>query len=165
MGHIHTDSQYDYTASGVIVHENKVLLLLHHKLDLWLHPAGHIELDETPLQGLFREVEEETGLKQEDLTLVLPFTDNLELPRDKSRNTTEPLPFDIDIHPVGDSGHKHIDFAYILVSTKPNFIREKDGATDMRWFSAEELSELTPTVESAKSRSLYALERVKEIQQ
>lgn len=164
MGHIHTDSQYDYTASGVIVHENKVLLLLHHTISLWLHPAGHIELDETPLQGLFREVQEETGLKQEDLTLVLPFTDNLQLARGKDRNSTEPLPFDIDIHPVGDSGHKHIDFGYILVSETPDFVLEKDGATDMRWFSAEELSQLTPTVESVKSRSLYALERVKEIQ-
>lgn len=165
MGHIHSDSQYGYTASGVIVHDNKVLLLLHHKLNLWLPPAGHIELNETPLQGLFREVEEETGLKQADLTLILPYTDNLELARDKDRNTTEPMPFDIDIHPVGDSGHKHIDFAYILVSTTPDFVLEKDGATDMQWFSAEELNQLTPTVESIKSRALYALERVKEMNQ
>ncbi len=165
MGHIHTDSQYDYTASGVIVHEDKVLLLLHHKLNLWLPPSGHIELDETPLQGLFRELEEETGLKQANLTLVLPYNDNLKLTRDEGRNLTEPLPFDIDIHPVGDAGHRHIDFAYILMSNTPEFTLEEGGATEMRWFSADELEGLSPTVTSTKSRALYALERAKEVQQ
>ena len=46
MGHIHSDSQYDYTASAIIVNKNKVALLFHHKLKLWLPPAGHVELDE-----------------------------------------------------------------------------------------------------------------------
>ena len=56
MGHIHSDSEYDYTASGLIVHDSKVLLLLHHKMQLWLPPAGHIELNEHPIEALYREM-------------------------------------------------------------------------------------------------------------
>lgn len=164
MGHIHTDSQYDYTASGVIVHDNKVLLLLHHKIKLWLSPAGHIELDETPLEGLFREVEEETGLTPDNLTLVTPYTDNLSFDRDSATNITQPMPFDIDIHAVGEDGHQHIDFGYILISDTAKVTLEKDGATDMRWFTLSEIESLSPTNNSIRSRAAYALRQVQEIQ-
>lgn len=162
MGHIHSDSQYDYTASGVIVHDDKVLLLLHHKLNLWLSPAGHIELDETPIQGLFREVQEETGLTPNDLTLISPYVDNLSFARDEDRSTTEPMPFDIDIHSIGESGHKHIDFGYILASDTAEFTPEEGGATEMRWFTLDEIKDLSPTIESIKSRAAYAIRKVRE---
>lgn len=33
MGHIHDDSEYDYTVRGIIVRGEKVLLLFHHKFE------------------------------------------------------------------------------------------------------------------------------------
>lgn len=163
MGHIHSDSQYDYTASGVIVHKNKVLMLLHHKLNLWLPPAGHIELDETPLEGLFREVEEESGLKPDNLTLVTPYTDNLSLERDPDLNVTQPVPFDIDMHAIGTDGHRHIDFAYILISDTDHFTPEEGGSTTMQWFTLDEINNLSPCRTITKSRAAYALKQVQEI--
>lgn len=128
MGHIHGNDQYDFTVSGVIIHKDKVLMVLHHKLQLWLSPGGHIELNETPLQALYREIEEETGLTKDQLTLITPYTDNLLFTRDEGRNSTEPIPFDIDIHPLGDEGHRHIDFGYILRSDTDEVRLEVEAA-------------------------------------
>lgn len=164
MAHIHSNSEFDYTASGFIVRDNKVLLLLHHKLHMWLPPAGHIELNETPLEGLFREIEEESGLTPDNLTLVTPYTDNLRFERDSDKNITQPMPFDIDVHAIGAEGHRHIDFSYILISDTDEFTLEEGGATEMGWFTMEEIEALSPTNTSTKSRARYALRQVQEIQ-
>lgn len=163
MGHIHSNSEYDFTVSAVIVHKNKVLMLLHHKLKLWLSPAGHVELNETPIEALYRKTQEETGLTKDQLTLIAPFENNLSLERD-DLNRTEPMPFDIDIHPVGDEGHRHIDLAYIFISNTDKVVEEKGGAEELRWFSLEELAGLSPMPKIMYSRAEYALEKVKEIQ-
>ncbi len=46
-----------------VVHEDRVLLLLHPKLGRWLPPGGHVEPNELPDDAAVREVEEETGLR------------------------------------------------------------------------------------------------------
>lgn len=164
MGHIHSESQYDYTASGYIIHDNKILLLLHHTLKLWLPPAGHIELNETPIEGLYREIEEESGIKKDQLTLILPYSDNLSFNRDETFSKTQPLPFDIDVHPIGDLGHQHIDFSYILMSDTADFTLEDNAATDMKWITFEELKLLSPAVNTSTiSRAAYAFEKVAEV--
>lgn len=160
MGHIHGDSEYDYTASAMIIHDNKVLLLFHHKLHLWLPPAGHVELHETPIEALYREVEEETGLTKEHLTLMLPYTDNLNLQRDPDQNLSLPVPFDIDVHAVGDTGHRHIDFSYILVSDTDIIRKEESGAEHLEWFTLDEVEKLSPMPRKVHSFAEYALELV-----
>ena len=42
--------------------EEKVLLVRHHKLGIWLSPGGHVEQDELPHQAAKREFGEETGV-------------------------------------------------------------------------------------------------------
>ena len=49
MAHIH--EKIDFTASVYIVRDNRVLLHMHKKLNMWLPPGGHIELDEDPNQA------------------------------------------------------------------------------------------------------------------
>ena len=63
MAHIH--ELIDFTIAAYIVFENKVLLIHHKKLERWLPIGGHIELDETPEDALYREIQEECGLKVE----------------------------------------------------------------------------------------------------
>lgn len=160
MGHIHSDSEYDYTASATIVHNNKVLLLFHHKLHLWLPPAGHIELNEHPIEALYRETEEETGLTQDHLTLITPFTDNLALERNPDTNLSLPIPFDIDVHTVNEAGHRHIDFSYIFVSDTDIVRKEENGAEQLEWFTLEEIRELSPMPKKVYSHAEYALNQV-----
>jgi 8-oxo-dGTP pyrophosphatase MutT (NUDIX family) len=52
-----------YTAGGVLIHDNKVLLIKHKKLGIWLNPGGHIDEGELPHQAAEREFFEETGVR------------------------------------------------------------------------------------------------------
>ena len=63
MAHIH--EKIDFTVAIVVVHEGKVLLIHHRKLDKWLPVGGHIELDEDPEQAALREAREEIRLEVE----------------------------------------------------------------------------------------------------
>jgi 8-oxo-dGTP diphosphatase len=47
--------------------EGKVLLIRHRKLGIYLYPGGHVEKDETPVEAVIREFEEETGLRVEPI--------------------------------------------------------------------------------------------------
>lgn len=51
-----------FTATAIIVHDNKALLHLHKKLNIWLPMEGHIDRDELPQDAVLREVKEECGL-------------------------------------------------------------------------------------------------------
>jgi 8-oxo-dGTP diphosphatase len=43
------------TAAGVLIHQKKILLILHKKSQLWLPPGGHIDANELPHQAAKRE--------------------------------------------------------------------------------------------------------------
>jgi ADP-ribose pyrophosphatase YjhB (NUDIX family) len=58
------------TAGGFLVHQDKILLVKHKKLGIWLAPGGHLEHDEQPYQAAEREVFEETGVKVEAVSSV-----------------------------------------------------------------------------------------------
>lgn len=53
------------TASGCLIHQGKVLLVKHRKLEMWLNPGGHLDPGEKPHQGAEREFFEETGVEVE----------------------------------------------------------------------------------------------------
>ena len=54
-----------FTATGFVVHENRVLLHWHPKVREWLPPGGHINENEDPVQAVLREIEEEAGVRAE----------------------------------------------------------------------------------------------------
>src|SRR4029077_9516498 len=63
MAHIH--EKIDFTVAIFVVHDGKILLIHHRKLDKWLPLGGHIELDEEPEIAALREAKEESGLDVE----------------------------------------------------------------------------------------------------
>ncbi|MCB9813323.1 MAG: NUDIX domain-containing protein [Pseudomonadales bacterium] len=52
-----------YTAGGMLIDDDKVLLVKHKKLGIWLNPGGHINEGELPHQAAQREFYEETGVE------------------------------------------------------------------------------------------------------
>lgn len=145
------------TVCAVIIHDDKVLLRRDEQHYNWLSPSTHIGMDETPLDALFRQVRLETGLPQKNLTALVPYVDNLTLERDENEGTTQPLPFDVDIHRVGQGNHYHVESAYILVSSTDELTPEADTPPDLQWFNEEELEDLMMTSRITVSRARYAL--------
>ncbi|MFH0711063.1 MAG: NUDIX domain-containing protein [Candidatus Aenigmatarchaeota archaeon] len=48
---------------AIIIRGNKFLILKDHRYNLWTLPGGRLEINETPEEGLVREVLAETGLE------------------------------------------------------------------------------------------------------
>lgn len=136
MPHIH--ELYDFTASAFILHptEPKIMLLKHIKVNKWLQPGGHVELNEQPLETLHHELEEETGLKPKDYTILEP----ADHPRPKNgTNKVLPLPFYFNYHNFKDTAHQHIDITYLVRSKTSKLTKHPDGAEAIGWFSLEEI--------------------------
>lgn len=125
-----------FTASAIIIQDNKVLLVKHKKLGVWLYPGGHVEEDETPDQALVREVKEETGL---DVEIIGEIDSSLE-----DRETDVSVlhkPYQILCELIkGSEPHYHIDLIYLcLIVGENKLIHNLDEAEDIQFFSSLEL--------------------------
>jgi 8-oxo-dGTP pyrophosphatase MutT (NUDIX family) len=138
MGHI--NKLYDFTTSAFIINDKRVLLLSHKKIGKWLQPGGHIELNEDPLQALYREIHEETGLKHQDLKIINVAKD-MRKPSLIGNNKVLPIPFDINVHNFNKS-HKHIDLCFLMLSKTDAVVNEDEKSHDLRWFSVKEVENL-----------------------
>ncbi len=118
------------TASAFIINRgtNQVLLLEHKALKRFLQPGGHVDPSDKTLTGsALREIEEETGLRSEDL-LLAPAT-----PQHPD------VPFDIDTHHIpenpqkGEPEHDHHDFRYVFITDKKIINIDQSESGGYRW--------------------------------
>jgi 8-oxo-dGTP pyrophosphatase MutT (NUDIX family) len=115
LGHI--------TASGLVIHENKVLMIFHPYIKLWFQPGGHIDEGESPVDAAIREVYEETGF------VCGSDSEFSEL-------------IDIDVHEIpanpnkGEGPHLHIDLLYRLKVLRQE--KSPEGIS-YKWFSFDEV--------------------------
>lgn len=121
----------DFTVATFVVHDCRVLLLWHRKLQKWLPPGGHVDADELPDDAAVREVREETGLAVE-------LVGDRGVPVDRPFQLVRPAGIQLeDITP----GHQHVDLIY--------FARPRDGSTvnlvgnheseAIRWFALADM--------------------------
>ncbi|MNH50249.1 nucleoside triphosphate pyrophosphohydrolase [compost metagenome] len=159
MSHLHTEpNQFDFTVSGFLVHDSKTLLIKHKYLPIWTPPAGHIELNETPIEALYKEIEEEAGIHSNHLTLIETSPESRQIEKDDD-NRYIPLPFDMDYHNITDD-HRHINLAYLLQSTT-NHVEPKDGESNtFKWFTIEELEEFRETRPNIINQAIFAIQYI-----
>ncbi|HTY87209.1 MAG TPA: NUDIX domain-containing protein [Candidatus Acidoferrum sp.] len=161
MAHIH--EKIDFSVAIFVVHDGKVLLIHHRKLDKWLPLGGHIELDEDPEQAALREAKEESGLDVELLG---------ERPPTTGPGTRALIaPRFLDIHRINPK-HEHIGMIY-WARPKVGLARRADLPSqgygkasrtpqrgvpttlavsehhDIRWCSAADLDTLQPPMSEA----------------
>ena len=152
MPHIH--EKIDFTVAIFVVHQQRVLLIHHRKLDKWLPLGGHIELDEDPEQAALREAREESGFDVELLGERPP--------------TTEPgtraliAPRFLDIHRIHET-HEHIGLIYWARPKKGQMSLAEDEHHDIRWCTAAELDALQPPMTNAVK--WYCRKAIEEIEQ
>jgi len=151
MAHIH--EKIDFTVAIFVVHDGKILLIHHRKLDKWLPLGGHIELDEDPEQAALREAKEESGLDVELLG---------ERPPTTSPGTRALIaPRFLDIHRINET-HEHIGMIYWARPavarpghggahgmTRPTLSLATEEHHGIRWCSADELDKLEPPMSGA----------------
>lgn len=145
-----------YTAAGLLIHKEKVLLVKHKKLGVWLAPGGHVDEGELPHQAAEREFWEETGLQ---VKVFDPFFI-------RSSELTEhlPLPIESNLHWVSEENFKrrqkdsknyqrekqwkkgceqHFGFLYLVRATGGYDFKQNDEETDgIAWFGLDELDDL-----------------------
>ena len=138
MAHIH--EKIDFTVAIFVVHEGRVLLVHHRKLNKWLPLGGHIELDEDPEQAAHREAQEESGFEVELLGERPP--------------TTEPgtrallAPRFLDIHRIHET-HEHIGMIYWARPRGGQLALAAEEHHDIRWCALADLEMLQPPMTQA----------------
>ncbi len=153
MAHIH--EKIDFTVAIFVVHDKKILLIHHRRLDKWLPLGGHIELDEDPEQAALREAKEESGLDVELLG---------ERPPTTSPGTRALIaPRFLDIHRISET-HEHIGMIYWARPTvgsarcadrtsqrkvPANPILATEEHHDIRWCAVDDLDKLSPPMTDA----------------
>lgn len=133
------------TASALFVDTTtSTALLVHHRsLDIWIQPGGHLDPDELPERGAFREFTEETGI-----TSV----------RAADWHREHEIPLDIDTHFIpanparGEESHYHHDFLYVLVADRSERAAINIKRDELISFKFVELAELIKSREPKLAR-------------
>jgi 8-oxo-dGTP pyrophosphatase MutT (NUDIX family) len=138
MPHIH--DKIDFTVAIFVVHQGKVLVIHHRKLDRWLPLGGHIELDEDPEQAALRETREESGLEVELIG---------ERPPTTGPGTRALIaPRFLDIHRISET-HEHIGMIYFARPRSGQTTLAADEHHQIRWCTSDELDALDPPMSDA----------------
>lgn len=129
-----------YTATGLVLNcvRDRILLVFHRKLQVWLPAGGHVEEGELPHEAVVREVFEETGIR----ACVLDASKNLLLD-EMMPEVQVPAPFFVlhELIPAykEKSEHMHYDFIYKMQAFSDEYVMNLDECESVAWFSKEQL--------------------------
>lgn len=138
--------EHVFTTCGLAISQDpepEVLLLAHQKLGFWLPPGGKIEWNETPIQALVREFDEEVGI---DIGPYLPPSEPID------HVTVLPLPcYLTDIRvPAGKTHPDHPEYHFtdlVYVFRMPRLPVRRDVCA--HWISESRLGSY-PTPENMR---------------
>ena len=128
-----------FTATGIVFNsENKILMIHHNKLQVWLPPGGHIDENELPDDAVLREIYEETGVKAK----IISHKQELDL-IDEQYCKELAIPFVILLEDIeGNGKHNHIDMIFICKALNEDLKPQETEIHGIGWFTYEELKQL-----------------------
>jgi ADP-ribose pyrophosphatase YjhB (NUDIX family) len=148
-----------WTACGCLIHDQKILLVKHKKLNMWLNPGGHLESNELPHQAAEREFREETGIKVRAIIdpqwqnseaseyLPNPFATNLHwISRENYLSRTQGAAVASSTKAKWSRGcEQHLNFIFLVEPINARAMEttlDEKESTEINWFSHAELSRL-----------------------
>ncbi|OGY41145.1 MAG: hypothetical protein A2Y67_00910 [Candidatus Buchananbacteria bacterium RBG_13_39_9] len=137
-----------FTATTLIVHQNKVLLHLHKKLNIWIPVGGHIDRDELPQETALREIKEESGLE------VKLYNPDKQIEMGDVRQLIRPMYILLENI---NQFHQHIDFIYYAQADTFELNPQNDETNNLKWFAIDEVKQLAGAPENVKKLSLEAI--------
>lgn len=115
------------TGSALVVDaaRERVLLMLHAKLGMWLQPGGHADGEGNLATVALSEAQEETGI------------DNLRI---------SPIVVDCDVHEIperpGEPRHLHLDLRFVVLAPRGAVARPNHESHGLRWCTLGEVDEI-----------------------
>lgn len=152
-----------YTCAGHLVEDEKILLIHHRMLDIWLSPGGHVDENELPHVCAEREFQEETGIKVKAISAenIFKGIESEFLPNPIYMNLHWINKPDQDKYRSASSGKRceqHYVVAYYVKRVGQEKNHKKDaGVKDMKWFTRKEL-DMINTSEDIRQELIYVLE-------
>jgi ADP-ribose pyrophosphatase YjhB (NUDIX family) len=133
-----------FCSTVCIVEQQRVLLVFHRKLNKWLFPGGHLDLNETPAEGARREVREETGLEIEFIR-----QENVWVERWNASSFERPYLCLLEEIPAykDTPAHQHMDFIYLARPIGGVEQQNPEETNGLRWFTLKEIEALKPDEE------------------
>jgi 8-oxo-dGTP diphosphatase len=126
-----------FTAAALVVNDDERVLLVHHnKIGMWIYPGGHLNEQEDPAQAALRELREETGVEAhivQDSTFRHPAARVL------------PSPFailDVDMKDAAIEFHHHIEMIYVCRPVGGVPRPKLSEISACQWFAVSELDGL-----------------------
>lgn len=146
------------TVTGFVSSDGRTALHWHPRLEMWLPPGGHVEVDEDPLQAVLREVREETGLDVDVLATgpAFAYAQPPQLPAPATMAV-----YDIPRDGSLDEPHQHIDLVYF---TRPRGNAPALPEDDDCWAWVDEATlRARNALTHARGRSAAIAEDVREL--
>ncbi|MFP4568244.1 MAG: NUDIX domain-containing protein [Candidatus Woesearchaeota archaeon] len=140
------------TTNAFIFYENKLLVVHHKKLKIWIHPGGHVEQDESFFEAIKREIKEEVGLDVEIIS-----NDKFKISNYENIQN-EPIPFIITV----SKNKRAIRLDYLAKTKTHKIILQKEELLDYKWIDKKEINQLD-TTQLFKELAHEAFRIIKEI--
>ena len=137
------------TSSGLVLNQtfDKILLINHKFLQMWLQPGGHVEGDAEIYKEAAREITEETALQSFDLH---PW---------HHANQSLDVPFSIDSHNIpasakkNEAAHVHHDFTYLFIGdSHQKLVRQIEEVAGAEWFEIAKVANLKTDIDKYIAR-------------
>lgn len=129
--------------------KKRTLMHFHSKLQTWLPPGGHMEVNEAPFEAATREIYEEYGLR--DLKFIHPVSKR----KLDSRSYMLEMPHFLIEEKIAKD-HIHLDWIFFAwVSDKE--LKKVESVENYRWFTFDELKNEEQCFENVKDLATYAM--------